>query len=145
MFQNWIGVLNLIIGLVPNNKPMLCFDTQARFFFDPRHFTPFVSTSFVLNLLGFLFTFQPHSFCLSCCFEWGRERRGERECSQFRHIPPWLELLFSGSEYEALLYIFFETRFCCYLLWKEVAEEMERMWDLCLPHHSHSLTLGLNK
>lgn len=32
------------------------------FFFDPGHPAPFVSTSFVLNLLSFLFTFQPHSF-----------------------------------------------------------------------------------
>lgn len=46
----------------------------------------------------------------------GRERRGMQ--SKFRCIPPWLELLFSGSEYDTLLQISFETRFCCYLLGK---------------------------
>lgn len=46
----------------------------------------------------------------------GRGRRGMQ--SKFRCIPPWLELLFSGSEYDTLLQIFFETRFCCYLLGK---------------------------
>lgn len=56
---------------------------------------------------------------LSCDFEWGREGRGERECSQFRCIPPWLQLLFSGSEYEAILQIIFGLRFCCYFWGKE--------------------------
>lgn len=97
-----------------------CYASSHRQGFSLIPDTPllFFSTSFVLSLLSFLFTFQPHSLGLSWYFEWGKEGR-EGECSQFRCILPWLELLFSGSEYDTLLQIFFKTRFCCYLLGKD--------------------------
>lgn len=96
-----LRVSNLINDLVPNNKQVLCFKPQARLFFIPD--TPLLL--FPLPLYSIFSTFSsPFNHIpsgLSCCFEWGREGRGERKSSQFQCIPPWFELLCSGSSMKA--------------------------------------------
>lgn len=142
MFQNWIRVPNLINGLVPNNKHALCFKPQARFFFDPRHPTPFVSTFFVLNLLGFLFTFQPHSFWPKLLFWVGEgsvRRKGMQSVQRHSSLV--------GVAFFRLLTMKPSYRYSLKLSSVATsegkrAEKMERMRDLSLRHHSTHWSLG---
>lgn len=133
MFQNWVRVSNLINGPVPKNKLMIRFKQGFSLIPDTPLllFPPPLCSTFS----AFSSPFNHIPSGLSCPLEWGREGRGERHavgsdaflfgsgyfCQAQSTKPSYTWSLALGSAATS---------------GGKRAEEMDRMRDLCPPHHS---------